>query len=502
MSQSNGSTRRSLSLSARISFFLITAAIVPLFIVLIISEGQARATLINQANRTLEADAQTHAQLIENYLTAKLLEVRTLDNTPIVQQYFADPAHNQAALAVLLKNGLAINKSNDPDIILVTHFDLRGHVLFSYSIYNLKPQPHGKYLIPPADLENLAQSKSLQYVSGVYYNPLTRQSTIELYTTVYSPEIKKPLGIIRSTLSLDYIWNIVNSEKGSNGDGSYAFILDENGVRIVDPDPQSLFTSVSPLSSAFQQMLKDEQRYGNESVVPVLADETLQSILNLKKLPVAFSETPVGKQDPFQATWRRFSTVPWTYIVLTPQNSIYTVANQQLSITFWVAAAVLIAALVLGWIIGNSIAFPISRAVDSLLKSSSTLNRLSENEKRIASEQIWMVDSSETGLQSIRYYTNASRQAVQQLNTLGNDLLARPEREKPAILHGVAQIVDIGRYFEQAIIQQDESNRKVAIAMKVTGEVAKQIESGAKSVDDAATVLDQVVNQLRRIAGN
>jgi hypothetical protein len=502
MSQSNTSTRRSLRLSARISFFLIVAAILPLFIALTMSEVQTRATLINQANRTLEADAQTHAQLIENYLRAKLLEVRTLDNTPVVQQYSTDPAHNQAALAVLVKNGLAINKSNDPDIILVTHFDLRGHALFSYSIYGLKLQPHGKYLIPPADLENLAQSKSLQYVSGVYYDPLTRQSTIELYTTVYSSVLKKPLGIIRSTLSLDYIWTIVSSEKGSNGDGSYAFILDENGVRIVDPDPQSLFTSVAPLNSEFQQMSKDEQRYGKESNIPVLADETLQGLLNLKKPPVAFSETPIGKHEVFQATWRRFSTVPWTYIVLTPENSIYIVANQQLFITLLVAVLVLIPAAALGWIIGSSIAFPISRAVDSLLRSSSALNRLSENEKRIASEQIWVVDSTETGLQSIRYYTIASKKAVRQLNMLGNDLLARPTREKQAILHGVAQIVDIGCYFEQAIIQQDESNRKVAVAMKVTGEVAKQIESGAKSLDDATTVLDQVVNQLRRVAGN
>ena len=488
-------------LSARISLFLIVAAIVPLFIALAISEWQTRSTLIDQADRTLEADAQTHAQIIENYLTAKFLEERTLDNTPIVQQYFADPAHNQAALAVVVQNGLAINKSNDPDIILVTHFDLRGHILFSYSIYNLKPQPHGKYLIPPADLENLAKSKTLQYVSGVYYNPLTHQSTIELYTTVYSTTLKKPVGIIRSTISLDYIWTIVNSEKGSNGNGSYAFILDENGVRIVDPNPQSLFTSVAPLNPAFQQLLKDEQRYGNESDVPVLADGMLQGILNPKQSPAAFSETPVGKQEVFQATWRRFSTVPWTYVVLTPQSSIYTVANQQLFITLGVAAAVLILAAALGWIIGNSIAFPISRAVDYLVKSSSSLNRLSENEKRIATEQIWMVDSSETGLQSIRYYTSASKKAVRQLNTLGNDLLARPEREKVAILQGVAQIVDIGQYFEQAISQQDESNRKVAIAVKVTGEVAKQIESGAKSLDDATTVLDQVANQLRRIAG-
>src|SRR6266516_5366669 len=170
MDQRHASTRRTRRLSVRISFFLILAAILPLFIALVFSEVQTRATLINQADRTLAADAQTHSQLVENYLTAKLLEVRTLDNTPIVQQYFADPEHNQAALAVVLQNGLAINKSNDPDIVLVTHFDLRGHYLFHYSIYGQKPQPHGKYLIPPTDMQNLAKSKSLQYVSGVYYD--------------------------------------------------------------------------------------------------------------------------------------------------------------------------------------------------------------------------------------------------------------------------------------------------------------------------------------------
>jgi len=502
MSQRNASTRRSLKLSVRISFFLILAAILPLLIALAFSEVQTRATLINQANRTLEADAQTHSQLIENYLTAKLLEVRTLDNTPIVQQYFTDPAHNQVALGVVVQNGLAINKSNDPDIVLVTHFDLRGHYLFHYSIYGLKPQPHGKYLLPPSDMQHLAKSKSLQYVSDVYYDPLTRQSTIELYTTVYSTVLKKPVGIIRSTLSLEYIWNIVNGEKGANGDGSYAFILDENGVRIVDPDPQSLFTSVAPLSSQLQQRIKDDHSYGQESDVPVLADEGLKGVLNLNKLPATFSVTPAGKHEVFQGIWRRFSRVPWTYVVLTPQNSIYFVANQQLFITLMVAVLVLIPLGVIGWLVGSSISYPISRSVESLRRSSSALNRLSENEKKIASEQIWMMDSSETGLKSIQYYTDASKKAVLQLNTLGNDLLARPEREKPVILNGVAQMINIGRYFEQAIIHQYERNRKVAVAMKVTSEVAKQIESGAKSVDDATTVLDQVVNQLRRIIGS
>ena len=64
--------------------------------------------------------------------------------------------------------------------------------------------------------------------------------------------------------------------------------------------------------------------------------------LNLNKLPATFSVTPAGKHEIFQGIWRRFSTVPWTYVVLTPQNSIYFVANQQLFITLMVAVLVLI----------------------------------------------------------------------------------------------------------------------------------------------------------------
>jgi len=100
--------------------------------------------------------------------------------------------------------------------------------------------------------------------------------------------------------------------------------------------------------------------------------------------------------------------------------------------------------------------------------------------------------------ESSQYYTNASHKAVHQMQILGNDLLARPDREKQHILHGIAQMVDIGQYFGQAITHQEECNRKVAAAMKATNDIARQVESSAKSVNDATTVLDQVVNQLRQ----
>ncbi len=66
------STRKSLPLSIRISLWLIAVSILPLLLTLVISELQSRSTLISQASRTMETDAQTHAQLIDNYFTQKL----------------------------------------------------------------------------------------------------------------------------------------------------------------------------------------------------------------------------------------------------------------------------------------------------------------------------------------------------------------------------------------------------------------------------------------------
>src|SRR2546426_1964294 len=105
MSQKKSSTRKSLPLSIRISLWLIAASILPLLLTLVISEFQSRSTLISQASRTMETDAQTHAQLIDNYFTEKLLVLKSLDYTPLVQEYLLDPVGDQKNVPTILQNG-------------------------------------------------------------------------------------------------------------------------------------------------------------------------------------------------------------------------------------------------------------------------------------------------------------------------------------------------------------------------------------------------------------
>jgi len=467
---------------------------------LVISETQSRSTLINQASRTLETDAQTHAQLIDNYLSQKLLILKSLDYTPLVQGFLLDPEGDQANAPTIVQNGIAIQKLLDTDITIATFFSPQGKVLLSYSLYGVKPEPHGKYMIPPEDAQQIA--KGQQFVSDVYYNPATHQSTVDLYTPVYSTTLKRLLGIVRDTLSLDTVWNFVNSEKGVNGNGSYAFILDQNGVRVVDPDPKALFTSIAPLNTTMQQNIIDENLYGKTDSVPALADANLNSIQGQSKPPVTFQEVPAGKNELFQVTRRQLTSVPWTLFVLTPVNEVIAVANQQLLIIVLIASAILLPVAVIGWIVGFRISSPIKRSVDSLVKNSHVLNQLAEREKNASSEQVWIVEASKTGLKSQQYYTEASQIAARQLNKLGRDVLRQRNVDLLSTLQAVTQMVSIGQYFEKAIVYQNETNNKVAAAVKVTNEVAEQLASGANSASEAANELDWIVNQLRQIVGN
>lgn len=497
---SSSSVRKSVPLSIRISLWLLIASFLPLLLTLIISEAQSRSTLISQTSRTMETDAQTHAQLIDNYLSEKLLVLKSLDYSPLVQDYLADPVKNKNNVPTILQNGFAIQKLVDPDVSLVTFFDPQGKLILYYSLYGAKPQPHGKYLIPPEDARQIATGQ--QFLSGVYYDTVTHQSTVELYTPVYSITLKRLLGTVRDTLSLDTIWSIVKSEKGANGSGSSAFILDQYGVRIIDPDTATLFTAVAPLDATVQHNFSDEKRYGKSNAVPVLADANLSSTQKQTQPVVTFQEVPTGKNESFQVTRRQLSSVPWTYFVLTPVNEVIAVANQQLLIIVLIAAAILLPVAIVGWIVGSRISSPILRSVASLDKNSRVLNQLSEKEKKASSEQVWIVEASKTGLKSQQYYTEASKRAVRRLNELGWDLLEKEGVDRQTTLATVKQMVNIGQYFEKAIAYQDEANKKVAVAVNVTDEVSEQLASGAESASDAANELDRIVKQLRHIVGN
>ena len=183
-------------------------------------------------------------------------------------------------------------------------------------------------------------------------------------------------------------------------------------------------------------------------------------------------------------------------------ETVTAVANQQLLITSLIALAVLVLAALLGLGVGRRITQPILRSVEYLRSNSQALNVLATKQQSAASEQTWVVDSSQVGLKSVQYYTGATTIAAHQLIEMSTQLAQRWDQlDAPTAKQALEHITTIAQYIEKAAHLQNNSNQKLATAIKVTTQVNEQLTSGATSATDAASQLEQVVKQLRQVVG-
>ncbi len=504
------SSRRKVSLSVKVSLALVGAAIVPLLLTLSFSELQTRPQLITQANNAMEGDAKTRVQLIDTYLHERLLDTQTITQVPSLQQFVGTPPAMTASyqsLATHADYALVAGTFRDKNYTIWSLFDPKGHLLLAYP---KTPKPHGQYLVPPQYLQAVNAGKN--FVSAVYYDHATNKASVDIYAPIYLSQVpgstQKPvyLGFILATLNLDYIWNIVDTDH-DNGTGSYAFILDENGVRIAVPqgmNNQLLMKSVAPVAAAAQQEINREARFGSTSgSVPVFGDNALQEKLSSQSIS-NFQAQPTGATESFQIVHDPTDStiVPWHYFVLSPVNTVTSVANQQLLVTIIIAAAMSTLVALLGLIVGRNITRPILLSVENLRSNSRALSSLAARQRDAASEQMWVVDSSQVGLQSVQYYTDATKVAAQRLTETGMDLLQRWQQAEPGTTRkSLEHILTASKYIEEAAQHQTASNQKLSTALKVATQVTEQLATGATSATDAATQLEQVVQQLRSVVG-
>ena len=508
MSQQDVSTvrRQRLSLAVKVSFALVLAAIFPLLITLGFSELLMRPQLVAKAKNAMESDAKTRVQLIDTYFHERILDSLTITQVPSVQEFLAAPtnAPNYDVLATHAQYGLGAGTFRDKNYTTWALFDPKGQLRLSYPT---PPQPHGPYLIPQQDLKAVDAGKN--FISPVYYSPLTKKASVDLYAPIFLAQApgagqQKPvlLGSLRATLNLDYIWNIVAGDNGNNGTNSYATILDQNGVRVADSRNKLLFTSVRPLPAAVQQQAIQQEQYGSQATVPLKTDNALSDQLQAKSSLNDFQLQPTEQQVGYQAVHDPTTVVPWHYFVLSPMNTVTAVADQQLLITLGVAFVMSTIVALIGLIVGLNITRPILRSVENLRSNSLALSSLAGRQRDAASEQMWVVDSSQVGLQSVQYYTDATKVAAHQLNDVGTELVHRWQHMDPrATRRGLEQIVTASRYIEEATNHQSSSNQKLATALKVATQVTEQLAAGATSATDAASQLEDVVQQLRNVVG-
>jgi hypothetical protein len=495
--------KRRFSLSVYISLLLAVTAIIPLLVTVGSIEAFLRPALISQISSDMERDAQTRMQLVDTYLSERLNDVKTLSETAAVKSLLANRAQDSTAASNIL---ITTQHRDVANYISLSLLDAQSNVVLSYPV---KPLQHGKYLIVPEALQQL-QGSSNVFISNVFYNLIGNNPSIDLYARITNANFHV-IGYVRASLGLRRVWEPADSEPTSNGAGSYATILDQNGVRIAYTNPDLsgfthspfLFKAIAPLTPELQQQIKTEDLYGNDSnAVNTQADPQLASFEQNNQHTNITQLQPAGQQQTFAVAQFSSSVVPWTYVLFKPLDVVTGLADQQLIGIFVIVTLVLVLAVVTGLVIGRGLALPILRSVTLLRKSNVALKTLADEETTVAAEQTWMVEASEVALKSVQYYTNAASLAAKRISTLSSELAYDIQYvDRARLQKSLQEMIEAAAYIERAIKHQETMNEKLGTSLRVTTQATEQLTRGASSTNEAATQMEYIVEQLTSVVG-
>jgi C4-dicarboxylate-specific signal transduction histidine kinase len=496
--QTISSTKGRFSLSLRVSFLLMLAALLPLIITIVSSELLSRPQLIAQANASMASDAKTHIKTIENYFSQPIIDVRSLSQNASLAEYLNGNVEvKQQAVSVL-----ATGYQRNTNYISWSLIDARGNQRLFYPVPAVS---HGKYFIPPNTVKQLTAANEVA-ISSDFYNPQGNQLSVDLTepVTVIGANAIRTLGYLRVTLNIKSIWNMVLGELGANGAGSYAFITDDNGVVIAHTDITQNFTATAPFTASQQQDISTLNRYGQNTNIPVAGYNTLANTVKSANgdQQVTFQMTPPGQKDSYQVIGIPVSIVPWTYFVLSPTNVVTSLADQQLLTIGGIGLILLLLAAIAGVIVGRSITAPVLRAATKLQSSSQLLKDFAAKEQVTITEQVWVVDASRTGLSSVNYYVDATAEAAKGIIGTGTEMEQRWHNANPEQVREVLhQMVIAAHYIANAVEYQKASSKKLSAAIDLTKQVTDQLTESAESATRAADQMEQVVGQLQQVVG-
>lgn len=490
-----------------ISILLIAVALLTLLAAVGSIEIFLRPALINQISSDTQKEAQTQVKLIDTYFSERLNDVKILSQSQSLKDLLNDQnTTTKAAASSLL---FSTFHRDVADYISISVLDMHDNVVVTYPV---SPQRHGQFLIQPEAETQLQTTSATVIASDVFYDPLANNPSIDLYVRIFNDNFQ-PLGTVRTSISLHRLWEPVDSESQENGTGSYAFVLDQHGIRIAytNPDhsgftqPKYLFKSIAELPLKFQEQIKNENLYGNDAnPVTNIDDSSLSTATGASSQASSiFQLNPTGQSQTFVAAKYTSTVFSWTYFVLKPLSTVTGLADQQLQTVILIVSIVILLAMVIGVQSGRRITLPIMRSILSLHNNSLTLKTLADQEQTVATEQTWMVEASQIAIKSVRYYTLASRRAAHRLAFLCTDMRENPQHfDKARFENTLSELSQIAAYIESALQYQEEANERLSSSIRVTTQAATQLTSDAKSTDEMAVQLEQIVQQLMTVVGN
>jgi methyl-accepting chemotaxis protein len=228
----------------------------------------------------------------------------------------------------------------------ISVLDLDGEVIYSTAA-DLLGQQRGDH----EEIRSALQGETA--ISSVH----TETGTDTVYFFVAAPVYDDDgniIGAVDARTTMDALNEIVASDTGRTGEGSFSVLLDEHLIRVSIPaNPDSNFMPVVPLDPDVKAEMIENQRFGSRTAEllnnPSNATYVAEAAQELRTNPatehVIFRGVAGSTGIESEGVMRRLDNVPWFYQHRVPTESFLSTVNEQTRSSFGITVLAALAAI-------------------------------------------------------------------------------------------------------------------------------------------------------------
>ncbi len=299
---------------------LLVVGVVPIAIVSAVSITRTRDQLTSLGLTNIEQRSTSTANTIDAYLQSRLGDIVLVGRLPDIVAYGQNLNEAQAKAAA--RSALAAAAARAPEYESVAVVDKNGTIVAaSLQTDEGTSVKFREYFI--------AAMAGTSYVSDPSYSVITNRPAL-----FFSAPVRDSTGmvqaVVRTRVNLAAIWDIVEGDAGSVGEGAHGFLLDDYGIRLAvsetkghrDQAESLIYKPIAPIDADTAKKLAADKRFGQKTADQLVVEPLLTLKAALDALPRGASASAQFAYGVASAEQRgvvtRLQTKPWAYVLAVP----------------------------------------------------------------------------------------------------------------------------------------------------------------------------------------
>ncbi len=299
---------------------LLVVGVVPIAIVSAVSVTRTRDQLTALGVTNIQQRSTSTANAIDAYLQGRLGDIVLVSRLPDVVSY-AETLGDASAKASV-RSALSAAAARSPEYESVAVVDKNGMIVAASIQSDEGTSVKFREYFTTA-------FAGTPYISDPSYSVITNRPAL-FFSAPVRDATGMVLAVVRSRVNLATIWDIVEGDAGSVGEGSHGFLVDDYGIRLAVSETKGhrseaeslIYRPIAPLGADVAKKLAADKRFGARTADQLVLDPLPALKSALDALPRGASRSAsfayaIGSADQ-RGVVTRVVTKPWAYVLAVP----------------------------------------------------------------------------------------------------------------------------------------------------------------------------------------